>query len=173
MSASMSIPNASCVKTFRLSILQMTAFYCAAGFTSSLASILVLAGRHPEIHYCWLSFLLRNGLFVAAYSVIISCLFTLFFTCKVTIAGIYGHSLWGCRRFIRWQDMHIVKQFGWRKWGFLRLFSSEGNKVTWIALFLAKPCEFEKECRRLAPENSPILRFLSNQAALTGARSIP
>src|SRR6266702_7878701 len=36
---------------------------------------------------------------------------TLCFTLKLTSEGVFGHSPWGIRRFVRWQDIATVKPF--------------------------------------------------------------
>lgn len=75
--------------------------------------------------------------------------------------GIQGHSFWGSRRFIRWQDIRQVRAFRLLHLRFLRLFSSADQKVTWIGLFPARPKIFSSEIQRLAPADSPVRKFVT------------
>jgi hypothetical protein len=78
----------------------------------------------------------------------------------VSTDGIQGHSFWRLRRSVRWQDIKEVRDFRLFHLRFLRLCSGQDQKVTWIALFQARAQDFRRKIQRLAPSDSPILRFV-------------
>jgi hypothetical protein len=73
--------------------------------------------------------------------------------------GVYGHSPWGRRRSVRWQDISSARQFWLLNLRLLRVYATDG-KITLLGLFPAQAAEFRKEIRRLAPHASPILNHL-------------
>lgn len=85
----------------------------------------------------------------------------------LTNEGIYGHSIWGKRQLIRWQDMASARTFTVLNLTWLRIYPTDGNKVTWIALFQAHDDEFSREIQRLAPADSPVLKFAQGQLMTT------
>jgi hypothetical protein len=87
-------------------------------------------------------------------------LMTLCFTLKLSSEGVFGHSVWGIRRFVRWQDIAAVKPFRFLNLRYMRLYPHGGTPPIWITLDLAHKSEFEQELQRLAPPNSPIRRCL-------------
>ena len=104
---------------------------------------------------------IRFGLLVCTPgALVMSWMISRCFSGVVSTDGIQGHSVWGSRRFIRWQDIEKVRSFDLFHLRYLRLFSRQGRKVTWIALFQARAEEYRTEIQRLAPSDSPILRFV-------------
>jgi len=79
---------------------------------------------------------------------------------KLGPSGVDGHSFWGVRRFIRWQDIQRASPFRYLGFKFLRLYPGGGRGATWIAFSQARQKEFEEEIRKLAPLESPIRAFL-------------
>jgi hypothetical protein len=73
--------------------------------------------------------------------------------------GIYGHSFWGRRRFVRWQDISSVQSFWLGNLRWLRVYAVDG-KITWLALFQSRDIEFRQEIKRLAPPTSPVLKYV-------------
>ena len=78
----------------------------------------------------------------------------------ISSEGIRGHSFWGVRRSIRWQDIEEIRVFRLFHLRFLRLYSSVDHKVTWIGLFHARMQEFRREIQGVAPSDSPIRKFI-------------
>jgi hypothetical protein len=78
----------------------------------------------------------------------------------ISTDGIQGHSFWGLRRFVRWQDIKEARDLRLFHLRFLRLYSGQDQKVTWIGLSQARNRDFRREIQRLAPSDSPILRFV-------------
>ena len=101
------------------------------------------------------------GLMMLPFALIMSWLLAVFFPTIVTPEGIYGHSVWGNRRFIRWQDIDHVKPFKLLNLRYLRLYSKD-QTVTWINLFPANPAQYYGTLRRLAPADAALLRFIPN-----------
>jgi hypothetical protein len=118
--------------------------------------------------------LIQDGLKTDARALIHAIIFVLFFsfvvgwiTSKVFPAwfsadGIYGHSFWGVRRFVRWQDIASVRRFTLLKLPWIRIYSSIDGQVTWLPLFQSRPAEFQQIIKEFAPLNSPILIHLDN-----------
>jgi hypothetical protein len=78
----------------------------------------------------------------------------------VSREGIYGHSFWGIRRFVRWQDIGKVRGLRLFHLRFLKLYSSADQRVTWIGLFQARAQDFRHEIQSVAPSDSPIRKFI-------------
>jgi hypothetical protein len=97
--------------------------------------------------------------FAFVYSVICAWAISLLYQDSFSAEGIYGHSFWGFRRFVRWQDVTSARTLRLFNLKFLRLYSTNGQ-VTWLALFTAQKIIFREEIRRLAPANNPVLNFL-------------
>ena len=87
-------------------------------------------------------------------------LLTLCFTLKLTPEGVFGHSCWGIRRFVGWQEIVAVKPFRFLNLRYLRLFQNGRACPVWMPLYQAHKSEFEQELKRLAPPNSPIRSYL-------------
>ncbi len=75
--------------------------------------------------------------------------------------GIYAHSFWGWRRFIRWPDVAKIKKITLFNLPWLRIYSRDSGKVAWLPLFQSCPAEFREEIRKFAPLNCPILNYLN------------
>ena len=93
------------------------------------------------------------------FSIIYSWVLALIFPVAFSSDGIYGHSFWGRRRFVRWQDISSVRTFRLANLQWLRVYAAD-EKVTWLALFQSHGIEFRQEIRRLAPQGNPILNRL-------------
>ena len=74
--------------------------------------------------------------------------------------GVYGHSFWGRRNFVRWQDITAVRSLRILNLRWLRVYSTIESKTTWLGLFQARRVEFRQEVQRLAPPGSPVLTCL-------------
>jgi hypothetical protein len=94
---------------------------------------------------------------VAILSVGGSWLISLMYTSAFSAEGIYGHSFWGVRRFVRWQDIADAKACKLANLPWLRVYGANG-KVTWLALFQVQKNEFWQEIRKHAPADSTVLR---------------
>jgi hypothetical protein len=83
-----------------------------------------------------------------------------YFPVALCSEGLYGHSVWGVRRFIRWQDVAAVNRFRIINLRWLRIYSRVDKEVVWLAMFQSRPIEFHDEIRRLAPKGNPLLNHL-------------
>src|SRR5438093_1557027 len=110
-------------------------------------TFLTIAALGLPLYFCMmlLEFGLQDisGLFIgAAGGALAGFLYTwgitLCFTLKLAPEGVYGHSFWGVRRFIRWQDIGEVRPFRLLNLRYLRLYGAGKSSPTWIALFLAR-----------------------------------
>ena len=95
-----------------------------------------------------------------ASSLVLTWLLAILCPAGFSAGGIYGHSFWGNRRFVRWDDVAEVRKFRFFNLPWLRIRAKSNGKVTWLALFQARPVEFQKEIQRLAPPGSPVLKYL-------------
>jgi hypothetical protein len=82
------------------------------------------------------------------------------FPVALSSEGLYGHSVWGVRRFIRWQDVSAVKRFRVFNLRWLLISSRVDKEVVWLAMFQSRPIEFKDEIRKLAPKDNPLLTQL-------------
>jgi hypothetical protein len=87
-------------------------------------------------------------------------LVSILFPAALSSDGVYGHSFWGSRRFVGWQDIAAARTFTLLNLRWLRIYRTGDNKVTWVALFQSHKAEFREEIRRLAPADSPVLNHL-------------
>jgi hypothetical protein len=84
-------------------------------------------------------------------------LVALYFTLKVGPHGVYGHSFWGVRQFVGWQEIADIRTFDFFNLGFLRLYGVGRTRPVWMPLFLARRAECVQELRRVAPPGNPVL----------------
>lgn len=150
----MSVRIPSGCRKFRPSVLKMFVSLMAGGILLGVASAPLLVGRQID----W------DALMVGCESVPFTALlmaWILSVICPDALSneGIYGHSTWGKRQLVRWQDMADARTFTVLNLTWLRIYSTDGNKITWIALFQAHDDEFCREIQRLAPADSPVLKF--------------
>ena len=73
--------------------------------------------------------------------------------------GIYGYSVWGCRRFVCWENITHVRPFAFLSCRYLRVHDSRDGAVTWLPLFQARPDEFRQDICTLAPAGNPLLSY--------------
>jgi hypothetical protein len=148
-----SIPSQA--RQFRAAVMPM--FFCV------YLSVVVIAGGYEvalnRFALVWRALLVG---FAAGVPVAWFGAWTLarYFPAAVSSEGLYGHSVWGVRRFIRWQDITAVKGFRILNLRWLRVYSRVDKEVVWLAMFQSRPIEFQDEIRRLAPEGSPLLNHL-------------
>ena len=102
-------------------------------------------------------------LFAFIWAFVGAWIFSLFFPAWISSAGIHGHSFWGIRRFIQWQDVTRVRKFTFLNLPWLRVYSRVDGKVTWLPLFQSCPIEFQEEIRRFAQPNNLFLEHLKPQ----------
>lgn len=143
-------------KIFRIAVLPM--FVCSAmiGIPTAFGAIILMEGfRQVNVVALFL------GVLVGAPVVFLNVwLISLCFTMELTSEGVFGHSFWGIRRFIGWQDIGTVRPFHFLNLRFLRLYPPGGTCPTWIALFQAHKTEFVQELQRLLPPDSPVRNYL-------------
>lgn len=148
-----SIP-ANC-KRFRAAVAPMFACVLVMALFGFFGAVLVLR-RVPFD---------RRALAVAtaslpASSLLLTWLLSILCPASFSAAGIYGHSFWGNRRFVRWDDISEVRKFRFFNLPWLRIRARSDGKVTWLALFQSRPVEFQTEIQRLAPAGSLVLKYL-------------
>jgi hypothetical protein len=84
-----------------------------------------------------------------------------FFPVVLSKEGLHGHSVWGVRRFMRWQDIAAARPFRVFNLLWLRLYSKDGKDVIWLAMFQSRPAQFKDEVRKLASPDNPLLKHLN------------
>lgn len=147
-----SIPS-ECRK-FRAAVMPMATFM----FVTGMAMVILLIVITDGFHFDRRALAIATGTALAfsiAYSWMLSCLFPAAFSAE----GIYGHSFWARRRFVRWPDVASARTFRLANLRWLRVYAADGT-VTWLPLFQSQGAEFCEEIRRLAPPGNPILSRL-------------
>jgi hypothetical protein len=147
-----SIPS-DCRK-FRAAVVPLFAFVLAGTIVVLWCLILATDGWHFDRHAAAFA----SG-FEAVFSLGASWMLSLLFPDGFSEKGIYGHSFWGRRRFVGWQDVAAARTLRLFNLRFLRVYATDG-KVTWLALFQSQGAEFRQEIRRLAPPESLVLKCL-------------
>jgi hypothetical protein len=152
----MSAPPQPEVRIFRVAVLPLYAAMVAIGLPPPLCLVILNEGwRQVDV-----GALLFGALTGALAGLLYAWLMALCFTLKLAPEGVSGHSCWGIRRFIRWQDIATVRPFRLLSLRYLRLHPQSGARPTWIALFQARNIEFKQELGRLAPPDSPVRNHL-------------
>jgi hypothetical protein len=144
-------------KKFRAAVAPMSAFIFVAGMILVLIHNLISNGLHFDPSR--LAFLSGFGLVALVFSIGYSWMISLLFPDAFSADGIYGHSFWGRRRFVRWHDIASAQTFRLGNLRWLRVYAADGN-ITWLALFQSRDIEFRQEIKRLAPPGSPVLNYL-------------
>ena len=149
----MQLPSAT--KEFRVAVFPFFVFLCVLGLPISFFVVLFDDGLNFN----------RIAVAIGAVGGIIiglvcSWLFAKSSPLILSDDGISGHSVWGTRRFIRWQDIEKVRPFKMLNLRYLRLYARANSRVTWVAMFQAQPADFRSELERLVPLDSKILSYL-------------
>jgi len=144
------------VKVFRAAVLPVFTSTAALGLPLYFCIVIFTEG----LHRVDVPALFIGALAGALAGLVYAWVLTLCFTLKLTPEGVLGHSVWGLRRFIRWQDLATIRPFRFFSLRYLRLYPESGNRPIWIALFLARRADFEQELERLAPPDCPIRKYL-------------
>jgi hypothetical protein len=149
----MPIPSAG--KKFRTPVFSLFIFFVVMGWLVGFAMVLMMDGFNFDRRA-----LVMSGASVMPLGLLAAWGTSLYFTAVLSAEGIHGHSFWGSRRFIRWQDMAEARTFTLLNLRWLRVYSDAEGRVTWLALSQARKREFVEELRRLAPPSSPVLKHL-------------
>jgi hypothetical protein len=148
------MPNPSNSRKFRIAVLPLFLFVLVGSILGIACLFLIDHRRHFDLHA-----LLRATVALLVLSLLWACLLHIFFPASFTADGIYGHSFWGPRRFVRWQDIKEARTFRSFNLNWLRIYATD-NTVTWLALFQSHQTAFREEIQRLAPVGNPILNHL-------------
>jgi len=132
-------------------------FISIVGLDMPLYFGIALLKYGPHVH--WKPVLIGAASIVPA-AVIGAGLMCLFFSVRLSPAGIRAQSVWGWPSFIRWPDIKEAREFKFFSLRWLRLYSSAGSTVTWVALFQSHPGEFKLELVKLAPPESPVFAHI-------------
>lgn len=150
-------------KKFRAAVRPMSVFFFVTGMLAAWGLIFILHGLgfSPDRHAFAMAVAIGMPL-TCISSAIISIggawIISVCFPDAVSADGLYGHSFWGRRRFVCWQDISKAHKFQLAYLPLLRVYGADG-KVSWLALFPAKKKEFLEEIRKFAPSDSPVLPF--------------
>lgn len=159
----MAISIPSDVKRFRASIVSLF-FLCVIASVIGVAlgfCLILIHDGHVNLYKFWRTTYTILPHFLICYFVGTLLLFLLILPVGFSSDGIYAHSFWGLRRFIRWQDIVKIRKFRLFNLRWLRIYSGTDGKVTWLPLFLSSPIKFGDEIRKFAPSNSPLLNHLN------------
>ena len=100
------------------------------------------------------------GVSVSLLSLVMAWLGSILYPASFSADGIYGHSFWGRRRFVRWQGIAVARRYRLFNLHWLRIYTSDYSKIIWLALFQSHMAEFREEIHRLAPAGNPVLKHL-------------
>jgi hypothetical protein len=151
----MTNPGKSGGKVFRPSAARLFLFYLAVGLPFLVCIFVIRYGTS----FKW-SDLLLGAAFVVPLAVIFAGVVSALLPVRLTTEGVHAHSAWGLPRFIRWQDIHCVREFRLPILPWLRLYSADGSTAVWLIMFPASPALFKLEVQKLAPPANPILSYL-------------
>ena len=148
------------VKRFRMAIVPLAIFIFVV---SMLGFTLIVIIRDGITNVRWRDLLRIVIWFELPWAIFWSPLIYWLLPAGLSLDGVYGHSFWGFRRFVRWHNIKTVRKFPLPLIPFIRIFSLDGE-VTWLPLFQSRPAEFQEAIRKFAPSDSPILNCLDNLA---------
>lgn len=148
-----SIPSGT--KKFRPAVIPLFVFFVVS---IMLVAFLLIGIKHG-FHFYLRPLAIVAGC-VVIYSLGASWMLSALNSAGFSADGIYGHSVWGRRRFVRWQDIAMARTFRFFNLRWIRLHAATNKKVTWLPLFQTQKADFYLEIRRLAPPDSPVLRCL-------------
>lgn len=146
-----SIPSDS--RKFRVAVAPLFVCVLVLGLLGLCSVVLMLDGMQFD----------QRALAFASASVLVCSLVGAWllsrqFPAAFSADGIYGHSFWGRRRFVRWQGIAAAQPFRLLNLRWLRIYRIDYSEVIWLALFQSHKAEFEREMRRLAPAGSAIFK---------------
>jgi hypothetical protein len=141
-------------RKFRVAVIPMSLFIFFSGVVLFLILIVITEGFHIN----WGALTFASG-FAFVFPIAYSWMLSLLLPSAFSADGIYGHSFWGPRRFVRWQDIASVRTFRLVNLLWLRIYATDGT-VTWLPLFQSRSQEFRQEIQRLAALNSPVLNYI-------------
>ena len=147
-----SIPS-DCRK-FRAAVVPLFVFVFVVAIVGVWCAILAKDGSHFDRHAAAVA----SG-FEVVFSLVAAWMLSLCFPDAFSREGIYGHSFWGRRRFVSWQEVAAARTLRLLNLRYLRVYAADG-KVTWLALFQSEGADFRQEIRRFAPPESPVLKCL-------------
>jgi hypothetical protein len=94
------------------------------------------------------------------YAFVFAVAISLFYPCSITSTGVYGHSFWGLRRYLGWNEISAAKKKRIGNLVFLSLSSKTGGAAIWLPLFQSRRAEFVETVRKSASPNHPVLSQL-------------
>lgn len=147
------------VRAFRGAVFPwfLCCFACFDGVGAPLALCIIVLLVGGDLTWLYVGSVLLSGLLCAAA---FGPLYASRYSTRLSAERVFGYSLWGTPRSLRWQEMAKVKPFRFFTIRFLRLYPCNGTAPTWIVMTLADRAGFETEVYRLAPPDSPIRSYL-------------
>ena len=129
----------------------------ALSFTACLA-ILTDWSQHKA--YVPFMFLALSASFSIVFSLLSSWVLAKLFPVGLSADGIHGSTFWGCKSFVPWHEIGAVKPFALLNLQWLRIYSSQQGKTTWIPMFLSQPADFLDALGKLGASGNPLLGHL-------------
>jgi hypothetical protein len=155
----MSTRPQSDIKVFRGAVFSWLVYFfaggTAVGFPLALCVLLALFGLDLSV-VALFGGLLVGGLVHGLISVANAYFLAFCFPTRLSAERVFGYSVWGTPRSLRWQEISEVRPFRLLNIRFLRLYPGSRTSPTWIVMNLADRTAFENEVCRLAPSDSPI-----------------
>jgi uncharacterized membrane protein YagU involved in acid resistance len=91
---------------------------------------------------------------------ILAWLLSTLYPYTVSSDGLYGYSIWGARRFIRWSDIGSVRVVWFLNLKYLRLRSEIDGNTTWVLTMFQDSDRFSDAVHRHEGPDNPITRYL-------------
>jgi hypothetical protein len=146
-------------KKFHPAITPGTLFLLVVSLASASCTIIARNAGLPDFPRQ----LMAAGILISV-SFALSVSMSIGFPAAFSADGIYSHSFWGNRRFVRWQHITKVRIFPMFNLLWLRIYADDGG-VLWLPLFQRHRTEFRDEIRKHAPPDNPVLKFMASWPA--------
>lgn len=163
----MSAPIPSDAQKFRTGILPSMIFIFVGGIAVGYPFAFFLILTDHEFAVNWqdiLKFILFSIsiIFPAAllFSFVFASVMSVSFPTYISVHGIHGHSFWGKRRFIGWNEIAEAKKFTMFNLKYVHLYPVASRKFLSLPLFQSSQAEFLSEIAKFAPPDSPIRNHL-------------
>lgn len=120
-----------------------------------LTCIAEVIERDPR--FAWSSFAIACGSGIVL-SFLLAWLLSLMYPTKLDSEGVHGYSFLGLRSFVLWTDIESVRGFRLLNLKYIKLYSKQTGRVTWLGLFPADQTAFWKAIKDFCPSENPLMK---------------
>lgn len=151
------------IRFLKPAVRRMALCFCMPLFSVGacfLSVLMVIEGGRIRTHL-FLIILAFVLVFSITYSLLCSWVWVKLFPVGCSTGGIHGHSVWGRKRLVRWDEIETVKPWAFLNLRWLRIYSSKHGETTWIALFQSEPADLLDALAQFGPPDNALLRHLN------------